>query len=80
MIRIFDPLFKLAGVKPHLEEEYAEKRERVTLKKHILHDMEIIDSKSSALLTHVSLMIAVLIVLITNITMESALIYTILNS
>lgn len=48
-------------LKPQYEIEYerARKEEHIPQIEHILKDMGIIDSKSSALLTHVSIMIAV---------------------
>lgn len=62
MFRFLDKLILwLFRVKSEEEVNYAETRDKVSQIKHILYDMDIIDSKSSALLTHVSLMIAVLI-------------------
>lgn len=51
--------------KENIEPEYIETRAKIENKKHILYEMNVIDSKSSALLTHVSIMLAVLVVLIT---------------
>lgn len=43
------------------ERQFAETRKNINHINHILHDMVIIDTKSSALLTHVSVMLAVVI-------------------
>jgi hypothetical protein len=59
--RILTKLFGLA-----LEDEKAFEAQRAELKNraHALHDMSILDTKSSALLTHVSIMLAVVAVLL----------------
>lgn len=63
--RLLDPLlFRLFSVIPDEEERYTALRKQLKNKEHFLYDMNIIDSKSSALLTHVSIMLAVVVVLI----------------
>ncbi len=66
MVRIFDRLIRRAlRLRPDMEGEFAEKRDSLeNLGEHVLRDMEFIDAKSSALLTHVSLFIAVIVFLI----------------
>lgn len=48
-------------LKEEHEDQFASKREDVEHIKHILYDMDVIDGKSSALLTHVSVMLAVVV-------------------
>lgn len=66
VFRFFDvAVIKNFGIGDGREEsKYVTRRRRVNAIRHILHDMSIIDSKSSALLTHVSIMIAVVAVLL----------------
>ena len=51
----------LLSINEKEEREFADIRKNITHINHILHDMVIIDTKSSALLTHVSVMLAVVI-------------------
>ena len=59
------------------ESKYVTRRRRVNAIHHILHDMSIIDSKSSALLTHVSIMIAVVAVLLASLEPYTGLVWRI---
>lgn len=47
------------------EQKFEEQRAELKNRSHVLHDMSIIDAKSSALLTHVSIMLAVVALLLT---------------
>jgi hypothetical protein len=60
---LFQEWFK---IDPSKESEYYSRRNRVEEKKDILHDANIIDTKCSALLTHISIMFIVLGIFITN--------------
>lgn len=53
-------LGKLFRLKLDHEHEFEEQRSHLLNKEHFLHDMSVIDAKSSALLTHVSIMLAVI--------------------
>jgi len=53
-------LIKKLEITPDREKEFYSIRERTKDTKDILYDMDIIDSKSSALLTHISIMFVVL--------------------
>lgn len=62
-----DPILKRVFSNNKQEEEkYARVRKGLSNSNHILYDMDIIDSKSSALLTHVSIMLAIVVVLLTS--------------
>lgn len=57
-------LRKLFRLTPADERLFEEQRRHLDNKEHFLHDMSVIDAKSSALLTHVSIMLAVVAVLL----------------
>jgi hypothetical protein len=54
----------LLRLDPADEEVFESRRATLQNREHVLHDMSIIDTKSSALLTHVSIMLAVVAVLL----------------
>ena len=58
---MFARLFRLT---PQDERLFEAQRAGLENKEHALHDMSLIDAKSSALLTHVSIMLAVIAVLL----------------
>jgi hypothetical protein len=55
--RVLERLFRL---KPEHERAFEDQRRNLHNRDHFLHDMSVIDAKSSALLTHVSIMLAVI--------------------
>lgn len=55
---------RLIGANVEIESAFALRRRDVKDIDHLLYDMDIIDSKSAALLTHVSIMLAVIVVLL----------------
>ncbi len=57
-------LAKLLRLRPQDERLFEAQRAGLKNRDHFLHDMSLIDSKSSALLTHVSIMLAVIAVLL----------------
>lgn len=57
-------LGRLFGLALHDEQAFEAQRAELTNRAHAFHDMSIIDAKSSALLTHVSIMLAVVAVLL----------------
>lgn len=59
---------RFVGIDASIEQEYVARRKNLDPKdkEHILYDMDIIDSKSAALLTHVSIMLAVVVVLLSS--------------
>jgi len=57
-------LIKLFRLKPQDERTFEAQRADLKNRDHFFHDMSIIDAKSSALLTHVSIMLAVIAVLL----------------
>jgi hypothetical protein len=57
-------LTALFGLTTESEAEFEARRAELKNREHVLHDMSIIDAKSAALLTHVSLMLAVVAVLL----------------
>lgn len=59
-------LICLFRVTSQSEREFSKRRSDVANLDRILNDMDIIDAKSAALLTHVSIMLAVVVVLVTN--------------
>ncbi|MDE2388433.1 MAG: hypothetical protein KGN35_05030 [Betaproteobacteria bacterium] len=62
MYDLVDKVFKtLLSLNEEDERKFADARKDINHINHILHDMVIIDTKSSALLTHVSVMLAVVI-------------------
>jgi len=62
MYDLVDKVFKtLLSLNEEDERKFADTRKDINHINHILHDMVIIDTKSSALLTHVSVMLAVVI-------------------
>ncbi|MXS82776.1 hypothetical protein [Nitrosomonas oligotropha] len=62
MYDMVDKVFKtLLSLNEEDERKFADARKDINHINHILHDMVIIDTKSSALLTHVSVMLAVVI-------------------
>jgi hypothetical protein len=62
MYDLVDKVFKtLLSLNEEDERNFADTRKDINHINHILHDMVIIDTKSSALLTHVSVMLAVVI-------------------
>ncbi|NBQ69780.1 MAG: hypothetical protein EBU46_13530 [Nitrosomonadaceae bacterium] len=62
MYDLVDKVFKtLLSLNEEDERKFADVRKDINHINHILHDMVIIDTKSSALLTHVSVMLAVVI-------------------
>ncbi len=62
MYNLIDRIFaSLLSLNEEDERKFADRRRDITHISHILHDMVIIDTKSSALLTHVSVMLAVVI-------------------
>jgi hypothetical protein len=56
---------RLFGLALADEQEFETQRAELKNRAHVLYDMGIIDAKSSALLTHVSIMLAVVAVLLT---------------
>jgi hypothetical protein len=65
IFRIVDrAVLALIDVEPERESDLADRRRSVKDIEHILYDMDVVDSKSAALLTHVSIMLAVIVVLI----------------
>ena len=62
MYDLVDKVFKtFLSLNEEDERKFADARKDINHINHILHDMVIIDTKSSALLTHVSVMLAVVI-------------------
>ena len=62
MYDLVDKVFKtLLSLNEEDERKFADARKDINHINHILHDMVIIDTKSSALLMHVSIMLAVVI-------------------
>jgi hypothetical protein len=57
-------LSALLGVTPDDERTFEAQRAELENRAHALHDMSILDAKSSALLTHVSVMLAVVAILL----------------
>lgn len=55
---------RIFGIDENAERTYAETRERVSEKDHVLHDMAMLDSKCATLLTHVSIMLALLAIVV----------------
>lgn len=55
---------RLFRVTPQDERVFEAQRAELKNREHALHDMSVIDAKSSALLTHVSIMLAVIAVLL----------------
>ncbi len=63
--RLVDAMvLRLTRANAELEATFASRRKEVENLEHVLYDMNIIDSKSAALLTHVSIMLAVVVVLL----------------
>lgn len=58
-------VWKLDNLESGHEQAFADQRKSVRNIQHTLHDMSIIDGKSSTLLTHVSIMLAVIAILVT---------------
>src|ERR1700742_2057004 len=57
-------LIRLFGLSLENEKAFETQRAQLKNRAHALHDMSILDTKSSALLTHVSIMLAVVAVLL----------------
>ncbi len=62
MYRLLDGvIFSVLRLKDNQEGEYANRKESVEHTKHLHYEMDTIDNKNSTLLTHVSVMLAVVV-------------------